>query len=67
MAQTFTHLLTHVIFPTKERRTSLKAEMRPRLFSYAPAGFVRLSLSLPRVWFTLSSLPRGERVCSIRN
>ena len=34
MAQTFTHLLTHAIFSTKERRPLLKAEIRPRLFSY---------------------------------
>ena len=34
MAQTFTHLLNHVIFSTKERRPLLKAEIRPRLFSY---------------------------------
>ena len=34
MAQTFTHLLTHVIFSTKERRPLLKVESRPRLFSY---------------------------------
>ena len=49
MAQTFTHLLTHVIFSTKERRRLLKVEIRPPLFSYAPAGLVRLLLFLPRV------------------
>ena len=40
MAQTFTHLLTHVIFSTKQRRLSLKAEIRPRLFSYM-GGIIR--------------------------
>ena len=40
MAQTFTHLLTHVIFSTKERRPLLKAKIRPRLFSYM-GGIVR--------------------------
>ena len=34
MAQTFTHLLTYVIFATKERRPLWKVEIRPRLFSY---------------------------------
>ena len=40
MAQTFTHLLTHVIFSTKERRPLLKAEFRPRLFAYM-GGIIR--------------------------
>ncbi len=40
MAQTFTNLLTHVIFSTKERRPLLKTEIRPRLFSYM-GGIVR--------------------------
>ena len=37
MAQTFTHLLNHMIFSTKER-----------LFSYAPAGLVPLLVPQPR-------------------
>ena len=49
MAQTFTHLLTDVIFSTKERRPVLKVEIRPRLFSYAPAGLTRFGVFLPRV------------------
>ena len=40
MAQTFTHLLAHVIFSTKERRPLLKAAIRPRLFSYM-GGIIR--------------------------
>ena len=40
MAQTFAHLLNHVIFSTKERRPSLKPEIRPRLFSYM-GGIIR--------------------------
>ena len=40
MAQTFTHLLNHLIFSTKERRPSLKPEIRPRLFSYM-GGIIR--------------------------
>ena len=40
MAQTFTHLLNHVIFSTKERRPLLTAEIRPRLFSYM-GGIIR--------------------------
>ncbi len=40
MAQTFTHLLTHVIFSTKERRPLLKVEIRPRLLSYM-GGIIR--------------------------
>ncbi|MDA1315698.1 MAG: transposase [Acidobacteria bacterium] len=37
MAQTFTNLLTHVIFSTKQRRPLLKTEIRPRLFAYTGA------------------------------
>ncbi len=43
MAQIFTHLLAHVIFSTKRRRPLLKAEIKPRLFSGAPAGLGRAS------------------------
>ena len=40
MAHTFTHLLNHLIFSTKERRPLLTAEIRPRLFSYM-GGIIR--------------------------
>jgi len=40
MAQTLTNLLAHTIFSTKQRRPLLKAEIRPRLFSYM-GGIVR--------------------------
>ena len=34
MAHTFTSLLTHFIFSTKDRRPYLDADLRPRLFPY---------------------------------
>ncbi len=34
MPQTLTSILVHVIFSTKERRASLKAEIRPKVFAY---------------------------------
>lgn len=34
MAHTFTHLLTHLIFSTKDRRPLLDAELKARLFPY---------------------------------
>ena len=48
MAQTFTHLLTQVIFSAKRRRALLKVEIKPCLFSYAPAGLVRFWDFVPR-------------------
>ena len=49
MARIFMRPLTHVIFSTKQRRPLLKVEIRPRLFSYAPAGLVRFWDFVPRV------------------
>jgi putative transposase len=34
MAHTFTHLLTHIIFSTKDRRPLLDGELKSRLFPY---------------------------------
>ena len=34
MAHTFTSLLCHVIFSTKDRQPSLDADVRPRIFGY---------------------------------
>ena len=40
MAHTFTNLLTHVIFGTKDRTSSIDAELKPQLFAYM-GGIVR--------------------------
>ena len=40
MAQTFTNLLTHVIFSTKERAPSIQAEWKPDLLAYM-GGIIR--------------------------
>ena len=40
MAHTFTNLLTHLIFSTKDRRPWLDGESRPRVFAYI-GGIVR--------------------------
>jgi putative transposase len=40
MPHTFTNLLTHVIFSTKERAPLIKAELRPQLHAYL-GGIVR--------------------------
>jgi REP element-mobilizing transposase RayT len=40
MAHTFTNLLTHIIFSTKDRMPTLDAEIKPRLFAYM-GGIVR--------------------------
>ena len=40
MAQTFTNLLTHVIFSTKERAPSIQAEWKPKLLAYM-GGIIR--------------------------
>lgn len=40
MAHTFTHLLTHIVFSTKDRAPMLDAELKPRLFSYM-GGIIR--------------------------
>jgi len=40
MAQTFSNLLTHVIFSTKDRLPFIGAELKPDLFSYM-GGIVR--------------------------
>jgi REP element-mobilizing transposase RayT len=39
MAHTFTNLLVHFIFSTKDRRPFLDAEMRPRVFAYMGGVF----------------------------
>lgn len=40
MAHTFTNLLTHLIFSTKDRVPCVKADLKPNLFSYL-GGIVR--------------------------
>ena len=40
MAHTFTHLLTHIIFSTKDRRPLLDADLKARLFPYL-GGIIR--------------------------
>ena len=40
MAHTFTNLLTHVIFSTKDRTPSINVELKPQLFAYM-GGIVR--------------------------
>jgi REP element-mobilizing transposase RayT len=40
MAHTFTHLLTHIVFSTKERRPLLDADLKSRLFPYL-GGIIR--------------------------
>ncbi|MBI4658273.1 MAG: IS200/IS605 family transposase [Verrucomicrobia bacterium] len=40
MAHTYTNLLTHIIFSTKDRRPLLDDELRPRLFAYL-GGIIR--------------------------
>jgi len=40
MAHTFTHLLTHIIFSTKDRRPFLDAALKERLFPYL-GGIIR--------------------------
>ena len=40
MAHTFTHLLTHIVFSTKDRAPVLDAELKPRLFAYM-GGIIR--------------------------
>ena len=34
MSRTFTNLLTHVIFSTKDREPTISNEVRPELFAY---------------------------------
>jgi putative transposase len=34
MAHTYTDLISHIVFSTKDRRASLTKEMKPRLFAY---------------------------------
>jgi len=40
MAHTFTHLLTHIVFSTKDRAPLLDAELKTRLFPYL-GGIIR--------------------------
>ena len=40
MAHTFTHLLTHIVFSTKDRQPLLDADLKTRLFPYL-GGIVR--------------------------
>ena len=40
MAQTFTNLLTHIIFSTKDRLPSIRPELQPDLYAYL-GGIIR--------------------------
>ena len=40
MAHTFTHILTHIVFSTKDRAPLLDADLKPRLFAYM-GGIIR--------------------------
>ena len=40
MAHTFTHLLTHIVFSTKDRQPFLDADLKARLFPYL-GGIIR--------------------------
>ncbi|HEX8890775.1 MAG TPA: IS200/IS605 family transposase [Pyrinomonadaceae bacterium] len=40
MAHTYTNLLTHIIFSTKDRTPLIDAELKPKLFSYM-GGIIR--------------------------
>lgn len=40
MAHTYTNLLTHIIFSTKDRAPLIDADLRPKLFSYM-GGIIR--------------------------
>ncbi|HEV8131348.1 MAG TPA: IS200/IS605 family transposase, partial [Acidobacteriota bacterium] len=40
MAHTFTNLLTHAIFSTKDRRPSIRPEIKPELYAYM-GGIIR--------------------------
>lgn len=40
MAHTFTHLLTHIVFSTKDRAPLLDDDLKPRLFAYM-GGIIR--------------------------
>jgi putative transposase len=40
MAHTFSHLLTHIVFSTKDRAPLLDADLKPRLFAYM-GGIIR--------------------------
>ena len=42
MAHTFTNLLTHIIFSTKDRLPTLDADLKPRLFPYMGGIFREL-------------------------
>lgn len=40
---TFTHLLTHIVFSTKDRAPMLDGELKPRLFAYMGGIIVNLA------------------------
>ena len=46
MAHTFTNLLTHIVFSTKERRPTITENIKPRLLAYM-GGIVRELKSTP--------------------
>jgi putative transposase len=43
MAHTFTNLLTHIIFSTKDRMPTLEPDLKPRLFPYMGGIFRELN------------------------
>ncbi|HEY3131300.1 MAG TPA: hypothetical protein VGL91_17720 [Acidobacteriota bacterium] len=42
MAHTFTNLLTHAIFSTKDRRPSIRPEIKPELYAYMGGNYPQL-------------------------
>lgn len=48
MAHTFTHLLTHIVFSTKDRRPVLDAALKERLFPYM-GGILRELDAIPHL------------------
>lgn len=56
MAHTFTRLLVHVIFSTKDRRPVIDAELKPRLLAYLGGIVSELGAKqlAARAGFTLS-------------
>jgi len=56
MAHTFTHLLTHIIFSTKDRRPLLDADLKARLFPYL-GGIIRAN--------PITFLSKGKQVVAI--
>ena len=68
MAHTFTNLLTHIIFSTKDRMPTLEPDLKQRLFPYLGSIFRERKISLGmsvHFWKSfLSPLPGLGLICS---